>query len=110
MPVNLQISQAELKTMKTEKGSKLLPFKQEIVYLRKEGIPFSSIQTWLAKKGVDSMILTRGKRCVRYKNEFSDVEFYLKDETISDNEDYTYDNDQEIPDDNDQKIPANIPF
>ncbi len=102
MLINLQFTKAELKAMKTEKGSKLLPFKQEIVYLRQEGVPFSGIQAWLAKKGVDSSIENIRQFFERYKHEFSNVEFQLKDATIPDDEDYTYDNDQKIPD--------NIPF
>ena len=100
MPVNLQISQTELKAMKTEKGSMLLPFKQEIVYLRKEGVPFSGIQTWLAKKGVDSSIENIRQFFERYKHELLDKEFKLMDETNFDDEHYTYDNDRDIPVDN----------
>jgi hypothetical protein len=99
MRVNLQISQTELKAMKTEKGSKLLPFKQEIVYIRKEGVPFSGIQAWLAKKGVDSSIENIRQFFERYKHELSDMEFKLKDETIPDDEYYPYDDDQDVSDD-----------
>ena len=116
MPVNLQISQAELKAMKTEKGSKLLPFKQEIVYLRKEGVPFSSIQTWLAKKGVDSSIENIRQFFGRYKHELSNMEFKLKDETNFDDELHAHDSDSDIPDDepyvydSDSDIPDVNPF
>ena len=100
MQINLQFTKAELKAMKKEKGSKLLPFKQEIVYLRQEGVPFGGIQAWLTKKGVDSSIENIRQFFERYKYEFSDKEFKLKDETNLGDEHYTYDDDQDISGDN----------
>ncbi|WP_415407978.1 hypothetical protein ACLHDG_05445 [Sulfurovum sp. CS9] len=99
MQVDLKVTKAEIEAMKTEKGSKLLPFKDEIIYMRNEGISFRKIQEWLDEKNVVTSTENIRQFFKRYENEFLDAEFQFKDEDIPDDEHYSYDNDEDIPDD-----------
>ena len=99
MQVGLKVTKSEIEALKTEKGSKLLPFKDEIIYMRNEDISFRKIQEWLDEKNVVTSTENIRQFFKRYKHELLDMEFKLKDETIPDDEYYPYDDDQEIPDD-----------
>lgn len=80
--VKVRVSIAELKAMKTQKGSKLLPFKNEIIYMReREDISFSKIKEWLEQQNVVTSTENIRQFFARYKSEFSTIDFHLQDET-----------------------------
>jgi hypothetical protein len=80
MSVVLQVTKAEVEAMRTEKGSKLLPFKDEVIYMRNEGITFCKIQKWFGQKNVATSQENIRQFFKRHKNEFLNVEFQLKNE------------------------------
>jgi len=88
MKKKLRLSKEDLSKMKlTSQGSKLLPFLDDIMYLRINDVSFGSIAKWLGEHGVSSTTENIRQFYIRHKADYDyrNVRFELNDTNPDDN-------------------------
>ena len=73
----IDITPKELEEMKqrSNTGSKLLPYKDQIIFMCKSEINNAEISRWLSKRGVKTTNENIRQFCKRYEKDYVDVEF-----------------------------------
>jgi len=75
----LKLTRQELAEMKKHtKGSKLQPYKDEILYLHIKKVANAEITKWLLKKGISVSTENVRQFCKRHIHEYDNVQFVLK--------------------------------
>jgi len=98
---NIDLTRKEMLVMKkrSNKGSKLLPFQNEIMYMHKNQISNIEISRWLHQRGTISTPENIRQFCKRYLKDYESVEFEFNDENRSlndwDSEDFQEEEDCE---------------
>ncbi len=78
----IKLSEKEVAVMKknSKKGSKLLPFKDDIIYMYTEKISFSEITKWLNYNEIATTSENVRQFCKRYAYQYENFELVLSDE------------------------------
>ena len=75
----LKLTKSEFSTMrKVRKGSKLLVYKDEILFLHLRNVANSEIVKWLLTKNISVSQENVRQFCKRYIHEYDDVKFLFK--------------------------------